>query len=717
MRRLFGETSEQILQTFEQNTREIQTQLETGFGKVDRLDGKVDRLDDKIDELRQLLARPALPSLEELLQPIEFVAELADYGSRFVQGTRDWVFDDLELWRNASGAGRCRVLLGGPGFGKTAIVAELCRRHRGRPVVLAVHLCRHDDVAKRDPRRMMRSLAYQLAQALPEYRELLEADLKQLAAQLDKADSNTLFSVLFLQPLAKVKAPNSRGLLLIIIDALDEAEHDLKNEMLTVIAREFSKLPDWIGVLLTGRPELRVQEKLRRLHPQELDADAHAADCDKDARLFLRSILESRVPAAQLDRDIETVAQKAGRVFLYLHFVRQRIQEAGPTVTVDALPDGLADEYEMFFERLCPDGRLERDMLRVLQAVLTAAKPLHIKEELPVLSGVPRSREILERLSQLFPVHDDKRLYIFHKSIADWLTGAAPFDDRDDESDYFVDRSDGHRMMADACIRVLKQAQSWAGNYAVRFAMQHCASASMWDAFGTLGSDLSLLSRRCEISDGAQLVLDYELADGTSAEAAVGPFARLLGKEMPIVSTQPDAVFQLALQQPDDSAPYKAWLKGKPYAQRFITWHNKPTQVDPCILSMQFQDGVMGFAQLPGRRYAVAVGSQEGPRKVEVRDARNGDLIDEFECKATCIAAGGGLFAVGCKDGTLKVWDAGVISTQIAFLSPKLTPPAFLCSNTGSQRGEAERAPATVRRVNQRREVLAGWFQDCLMRG
>mmetsp|Transcript_32066 Transcript_32066/g.79247 ORF Transcript_32066/g.79247 Transcript_32066/m.79247 type:complete len:681 (+) Transcript_32066:2323-4365(+) len=225
----------------------------------------------------------------------------------------------------------------------------------------------------------------------------------------------------------------------------------------------------------------------------------------------------------------------------------------------------------------------------------------------------------------------------------------------------------------------MKEDMLGVGNYALRFAMQHCASASMWKVFGDLGSALSFLSCRFQISDGAQLVLDYELADGTPAEAAVAPFARLVAKEMPILSTQPDAIFQLAVQQPDDSAPYKAWLEGKPYTRRLITWRNKPSQVDPCILSMKFQGRVNGFAQLPGRRYAVAAGEKVEVRdarsgvlidEFEVRDARSGDLIDEFECEARCIAARCGFFAVGCTpdkrrtEGRIKVWDAASLTLK-----------------------------------------------------
>ena len=46
-----------------------------------------------------------------------------------------------------------------------------------RDVVVAVHLCRHNDARKRDPHRLIRSLAYQIAQQLPAFQSALEEDL------------------------------------------------------------------------------------------------------------------------------------------------------------------------------------------------------------------------------------------------------------------------------------------------------------------------------------------------------------------------------------------------------------------------------------------------------------------------------------------------------------------------------------------------------------
>lgn len=87
---------------------------------------------------------------------------------------------------------------------------------------------------------------------------------------------------------------------------------------------------------------------------------------------------------------------------------------------------------------------------RVVEAVVAAQVPVHVNDEFPSLSRVPHdvALERVKRLSQLLPVRDDCRLYIFHTSFVDWLTR----DKRTvDKYGFIVDRSAAHRRLASAC--------------------------------------------------------------------------------------------------------------------------------------------------------------------------------------------------------------------------------------------------------------------------
>ena len=147
-------------------------------------------------------SRPSLPHLQALLLPLSFDADISSHNSRFVEGTRQWVFHDIERWRCKS-TSRCQVLLAGPGFGKSAIVARYCLLHPD--AVLAVHLCSHNDARKRDPHRLVRSLAYQIAQSLPAFRSALEAEAGALHDELTSMSVRDLVDRLLLQVRAAVQ--------------------------------------------------------------------------------------------------------------------------------------------------------------------------------------------------------------------------------------------------------------------------------------------------------------------------------------------------------------------------------------------------------------------------------------------------------------------------------------------------------------------------------
>ena len=137
---------------------------------------------------------------------------------------------------------------------------------------------------------------------------------------------------------------------------------------------------------------------------------------------------------------------------MYLDFLRREIkkkQKRGePLGDVQELPDGLAGEYKKQMKKILvdrlPEGISREAVLeRVIGTIIAALRPLHWRDELPQLSGV--SVEDVEQilmeteLSQLFVVHNDERVYVFHKSIVDWLTRAPPYNQRRHRHDFAVE--------------------------------------------------------------------------------------------------------------------------------------------------------------------------------------------------------------------------------------------------------------------------------------
>ena len=105
-----------------------------------------------------------------MLQPIHFAADLSKFLQDFTG--RKWVFDAVDTWLADSGGSKIFWLQGAPGVGKSAIAAWL---RDNRRQVAAFHFCDINHEEKRDPCKLVTSIAYQLSTQLPDYQERLAA--------------------------------------------------------------------------------------------------------------------------------------------------------------------------------------------------------------------------------------------------------------------------------------------------------------------------------------------------------------------------------------------------------------------------------------------------------------------------------------------------------------------------------------------------------------
>ncbi len=189
---------------------------------------------------------------------------------------RQWLFEAVEKWRqDAKGESRLFWITGDPGVGKSAFAAQLTHTHADD--VIAAQFVEWDKPDHRDAQRVVRSLAFQLATRLPDYRKLL-LTLPEIA-ELDRKDPAELFDYLLANPLRSVIG-GGRERQIIVIDALDEAGEAGRNPLVEMLARHATRLPDWLGLVVTSRPEGAVQTPLQGLNPFVLDTRTEANRAD-----------------------------------------------------------------------------------------------------------------------------------------------------------------------------------------------------------------------------------------------------------------------------------------------------------------------------------------------------------------------------------------------------------------------------------------------------
>ncbi len=219
----------------------------------------------------------------------DFSGTIRTLKKTFLPGTRQWLFDELSNWfSDEDPDSNVMILTAGPGFGKSVFAAEVCGSYAEQGQLAAGHFCKYNNSDYRNPRMIIESLASHMCDNVTGFRAKLDDQLQRNHSKETLSDA---FRVLLNDPL---HALEERETMLLVIDALDESEVGGKSEFLQLIAEEFPKLPQWIKIFITSRPELLAQEELQylkhvRISPRD---ENNEEDLLKYIRNFLSPICD-----------------------------------------------------------------------------------------------------------------------------------------------------------------------------------------------------------------------------------------------------------------------------------------------------------------------------------------------------------------------------------------------------------------------------------------
>ncbi len=359
------------------------------------------------------------------LQPINFDGDLQRHVASF-QGRaqlearmREWLIDpaaDQILWLTAA-----------PGLGKSAVAATLAHRWAE---VAAVHFCVAGQSEKTNPARAILSIAYQMSQRhdLSLYAARLSGiDLEREAVK----DARTLFDTLLVGPFAK-EFPAPREPLLIVLDGLDEAtQPGGENPLAEIVAADWSRLPPWLRLMVSSRPEAELVQWLSGRQRIELRAEDTEQQADLAAYLRERLAGIGRPPSEEV---LSQILDRSEGAFHYAAMLVEEVRQGRCDLDnpVD-LPAGLNPFYLQTFRRRFADLSAYRSQTRpLLELILAAPEPVPIA----VLAGVVKRdsrdvREDLRALGSLVVLEPDldkadsdwDTVRLSHASLRSWLIG------------------------------------------------------------------------------------------------------------------------------------------------------------------------------------------------------------------------------------------------------------------------------------------------------
>ncbi|MDC0747134.1 AAA family ATPase [Polyangium mundeleinium] len=514
-------------------------------------------------------------------------------------------------------ADRWVVVTGGPGMGKSALLAEWLARREAAGEVVPHHFIRRGEYDWDDPAKLVGSLVAQLEACFPDRREP-EVDTRRhpaarLAAMLARVSAGEL-------------APRGARLV-VMIDGLDEYDPPAGAATADPLAAFLPhSLPRGVSFLCATRPKHPYLELLAARDGELLQIDLDEQELAEDNAVTVRAFWERAAPL--LDLDARFVQEAAARACGNLqHAATLRRHLAGlPAAARRALdiPRGLAALLAKSWRRIAADPIARHGL-----GILCAAREALTLDELAVAAGwsdagqreafVRGTRELLVETKhpdgegEYRLHHDSIRMHVAKE------LGAEAIRER-------------HRELAQRLATWPSPGGAAARRYALRHGLIHRVEAADWKAAAGLAANLGYLEAKCR---------ELGPRDAEADVARVAERCRASG-DAELCQRLADLARALACES--------RWLWDAPEALAPLLWNRLRRM-------RQTEEKIETRLQVPAGATFLRVRCAVPPRSAAlVRDLVGHSPHEVIKCAVTPDSKG---VVSASFDRTLKVWDLG----------------------------------------------------------
>lgn len=410
---------------------------------------------------------------------------------------REWLSKEVVSWMKAPDSSKVLVIDGAPGIGKSSYMAH---EFMFNPSVGAIIFCEWDQQNFNNLDSLSRSLVFQLATKIPDYRyqlvKYLKSEQKRTGAISYMPQNNEgIFRQLFVQQLRSLIDGN-RPVILILIDGLDEVIGDSKdsgrrkNIFAELLQTEANNFPRWIKFLITSRRDVSVLKPLK--DAELLHIDEKSQDNKKDILHYITHELSDLFS----EYDIGKIAEKCAGNFLYAKMICSEIVQK--KVSISDILSGKAGDlgfiYRKYFDRTFTDFDLYENEYYIPLAVLAVTEGAIPNSTFRKITGWSE-RQFNKGMKILSPYLTSGReeFALYHKSLRDWLFS-------DDADDYMVEREDGERAIADGCYQAYEQGSCSMNDYEKKYLLPMLEK---------------LHDKRCEVIMSDVILADLFMSDAT----------------------------------------------------------------------------------------------------------------------------------------------------------------------------------------------------------
>ncbi|CAE7229674.1 unnamed protein product [Rhizoctonia solani] len=384
------------------------------------------------------------------------------------ENTRTAILEDTLIWSEDSCGPKIYWMNGMAGTGKTTIATTLSTTLEGRKQLAASFFCTRTSPECREAKRIVPTIAYQLARRSTPFRSVLSKALKE-DPDISTRNITSQFQLLLRRPLMKVKEKLPDNLV-VVVDALDECDDThIVEQFLNFLIGLIMDLP--IKFFLTSRPEPAIRNRMISggertrsiLYLHEIEKSLVQADIE----LFLMEELGFMTPS---ESGVKKLAEHAANLFIYAATAVRYIRPTGKAVNSQARLSailavntesqkklsGLDALYTAILEAAINDPDLEveeQDSIRVvLRTAICTCEPI-LTGTLSALCGLDTNATMnaLEPLRSVLHVSDHSGLVTtLHASFPDYMLT------QERSGVFFCDKGVHSRRLTQRCFEIMQ---------------------------------------------------------------------------------------------------------------------------------------------------------------------------------------------------------------------------------------------------------------------
>lgn len=359
-----------------------------------------------------------------------------------------WLMDDMK-------SPRLLWIQGNAASGKSTLSAFIVDHLMQLGLSCSYFFVRFNDLKKRNPSMILRSLACQMARSNPPYAAKLRK-LEAATTDLKTANFRTIWQWLYKQTLLQSSAEQP---LYVVIDGFDEAENP--GEILRLFA-DLHLAPLPLRLLVVGRKSHEITSAWMRLgkhvHAELIESQGSHSD--------FRSYISQELDVAGDDSYREEVSKellkRASGNFLWVHLAVQKINSCHTTMEVDEALINLPPGMEGLYDRMAASVQARTTGVdhgqgighKILGWTVCAQRLLSVEELSEALEndGLIEIHRTIGDLCGGFVVVDiEGKVSLIHQTAREYLTRAGD----DFESSLIIDRRATHQLLFRRCIGLL----------------------------------------------------------------------------------------------------------------------------------------------------------------------------------------------------------------------------------------------------------------------